>query len=272
MPLVLTLDKSLSLLEAVISHSEGIGTRALALELSLNVATAHNISRTFCHRGYLRQDPDTKEFFPGIRLMLLGKQHLSSFHSFGLSVGPIIDEVAKKLNESVMLAAINQGHILNLKYVPCRQALRVHEADDISAHAHCTAVGKVLLASLPKVELDTHLQRTSFQPFTPNTIVAADLFRAELAKIASQGYGRTRDEASIGVSAVAVPVRDPWGTVVAGIGASAPTIRLKDQAQFDRTLHELRNAALRVEQHWKDSRQAAPSGKTGPRRGRRPKV
>ncbi|SDT99002.1 transcriptional regulator, IclR family [Verrucomicrobium sp. GAS474] len=260
MPLVLTLDKSLSLLEAVVAHRDGIGTRALAQELDLNVATVHNIARTFCHRGYLRQDSGTKTFFPGMRLMLLGRQP-SYLQSLAVSASPIIEKVAKKLNESVMLASIDHGHILNLKYVPSRQALRVHEADDISDHSYCTAVGKVLLASLSKPELEAYLRKTPLQHFTPHTLSTPEALKEELRKIAIQGYGETRDEAAEGVSAIAVPVRDPWNVIVAGIGASAPTVRLQDADHFETTLRELREAAALVEKQWTENRQPEGKGK-----------
>ena len=254
MPLVLTLDKSLSLLEAVISRSEGIGTRSLAHLLGLNVATVHNIARTFCLRGYLRQDSKTKEFFPGIRLMLLGR-HPSYLRSISLSASPIIDEVAKKLNESVMLASIEHGHILNLKYVPSRQALRVHESDDISSHSYCTAVGKILLASLSEAELDAYLHKTTLQCFTSHTLGTPDQVKEELQKTAARGYAQTRDEAANGVSAVAVPLRDPWGVIVAGVGVSAPTVRLQNTSHFEAILGELRSAAARIEQQWVKTRE-----------------
>ena len=51
MPTVLTLDKSISVLETIVRSPEGIGTRAIAQELDINVATAHNIATTFAARG-----------------------------------------------------------------------------------------------------------------------------------------------------------------------------------------------------------------------------
>jgi DNA-binding IclR family transcriptional regulator len=255
MPRVLTLDKSLSVLEAVLSSRNGVGTRSLAHRLDLNVATVHNIARTFCERGYLRQDPETKSFAPGIRLMLLGR-HPSFLRSLSLSASAIIDGVAEKLNESVLFAAIDHGHVLNLKYVPSRQALRVHEAEDMSDHSYCTAVGKILLASLTDTELDSYLHSTPLQRFTPKTICEPAKLSEELKGVLARGYAQTRDEFCEGLSAIAVAVRDPWGTIVAGIGASAPTVRLQKSEQFETTLRELQNAASAVEQQWSQSRLA----------------
>lgn len=253
MPRVLTLDKSLSVLELVFSKRDGVGTRDIAYQLKINVATAHNIARTFCLRGYLRQDPNSKVFYPGIRLMLMGR-HPSYLRSLSLSASAIIDDLAKKLNESVMLASIDHGHILNLKYVPSRQALRAQESEDMSSHSYCTAVGKILLASLSEAELENYLHRTPLQRLTPRTLSEPQQVRDELKKVKAQSYAETHDEFCEGLSAVAVPIHDPWGNIVASVGASAPTVRLQKNAQFENTLRELRRAAAEIELHWTDAK------------------
>lgn len=253
MPKVLSLDKSLTVLEAIFRHRDGIGTRALAAELKLNVASVHNIAQTFCKRGYLRQDPDSKAFYPGIRLLLLGR-HPSYIRSLSQAASAIVDDVARKLNESVMLASMDHGRVLNLKYVPSRQALRVQESEDMSQYAYCTAVGKILLASMTETEFGIYLHETHFQTFTSTTINTPERLRHEIQVVREKGYAQTRDEFSEGISAIAVPIYDPWGTIVAGIGASAPTVRM-DQEEFELTLRELRRAAGEIEQQWQASHQ-----------------
>lgn len=252
MPKVLSLDKSLTVLEAIFQHRDGIGTRALAGELQLNVATVHNIAQTFCKRGYLRQDPDSKVFYPGIRLLLLGR-HPSYIRSLSLAAAAIVDDVARKLNESVMLASMDHGRILNLKYVPSRQALRVQESEDMSQHAYCTAVGKILLTSMTEGELFTYLREVQFQSFTPHTITTEERLRQEIQVIREKGCAKTMDEFCEGISALAVPIYDPWGAIVAAIGASAPTVRM-DRENFETTLQELRLAASQIEEQWRSSR------------------
>jgi len=260
MPRILTLDKSLSVLEAVFSARDGIGTRALAHHLELNVATTHNIARTFCQRGYLRQDADTKLFHPGIRLMLLGR-HPSYLRSLSLSAATIVDNAAKVINESVLLASIDHGHVINLKYVPSRQALRVQESEDMSDHSYATAVGKVLLASLSEAELDTYLHKMPPTRFTPNTVTDPVLLKQELRQVKERKYAETRDEFCEGLSAVAIPICDQWGTIIAAIGASAPTLRMQNAQQFETTLHELSQAATAIEQQWVKTHQAEAAKK-----------
>lgn len=249
MPPVSTLVKSLALLEAVYASRKGIGTRALAKKLGLNAATVHNIARTFCDEGYLQQDPESKVFRPGMRVMQLGR-HPSFRNSLTLTASPTVHRVAEQLDESVLLGAIEHGRIVNLIYIPSTQALRAREPEDVSDQSYCTAFGKVLLASLSPEDLGTYLKQTELKPYTARTLVDANALRRELARVEKQGYAKTIDECCEGISAVAVPIRNPWGEVTASIGASAPTLRMKKKGQFERSLDCLQDAAREIEALW----------------------
>ncbi len=249
MPRVSTLEKSLSILEAIFRSQDGIGTRSLAGQLGMNVATVHNIAQTFCDRGYLRQDPKTKLFEPGIRLVLLG-QHPRYRHTLVSTASAIVDDVASQLNESILLGSIEHGRMINLKYVPSQHALRVQEPEELSSHSYCTAFGKVLLASLSDKELEDYLRETELQALTPQTLNTPEKLRPELAGVRQDGYARTCDEYCEGISAVAVPIRNPWGGTLASIGASAPTLRLSKEEQITHSLNVLKQAAAAIEQLW----------------------
>lgn len=246
---VLTLEKSIALLEAVFAAPQGIGTRPLAKLLDENIATVHNISMTLCDLKYLQQDAKTKVFYPGLRLMVFSR-HPTYRRSLLQTGAPIIDAVAEQINESTLLAVIDGGRVINLKYSPGRQALRAHESDDMSDHAYATAVGKVLLASLTEPELDDYLKRVSLKRLTENTVRDGAALKAELAQVRKQRYARTVDEFCEGLSAMAVPVYDLWGNILAGIGCSAPTVRLQKPAQVKLTLAALQSAAANLEKAW----------------------
>lgn len=260
MPKVLSLDKSLSVLEAVFQSKNGVGTRALEQQLGYNVATVHNIATTFCHRGYLRQDPSTKLFFPGTRLMLLGR-HPSYLRSLTTAATAIVDEVAEQLKESVLLAFIEHGRILNLKYVASSQALRVHEPEDVTDRSYCMAIGKILLSSFVEQELEAYFRDIKLEQLTPHTITTPEDLRRELEKVREQGFAQTRDEYCEGISAVAVPIHDPWGSIIAGIAASAPTLRMQKSRQFKETLTTLQEAAMQIEKIWGEELHAESSKK-----------
>lgn len=255
MPKILSLDKSITLLETILHHPNGIGTRSLTHQLGYNVATVHNIAMTFLERGYLQQDPQSKRFFPGIRLAMLSR-HPSYSNSLIHPIRDTVEKLSEELNESVLLGSIEHGRIINLLYLPSKQALRVHEPEDLSDHSHCTAFGKILLSALSDTDLESHLHGVQLQQFTASTLTTAESLKAELAKVRSQGYAQTKDEYCEGISAIAVPIHDPWGAVFASIGASAPTIRMQKEGIFQNNLAALQKTAKIIEATWN---QGAPT-------------
>lgn len=249
MPTVLTADKTIDIIEAVASSPDGAGTRDLARRLSLNVATVHNIAKTLEARGYLRQSVTTRRFHPGLRLMLLGR-HDRSLQAMAELARPHVDRVAAELDESVMLGVLNGAQVVNLHYVPSRQALRVDEPEDLGPIAHCTALGKLMLAHMSAEELEAYLDRAPLTKFTERTICTRERLLEALEEVRAEGCSSTRDELCDGVSALAVPIADPWGAIIAAIGASAPTIRMRLPGQRERTGRALVAAAKQVQRAW----------------------
>jgi len=91
--------------------------------------------------------------------------------------------------------------------------------------AHCTAIGKALLANLPEAELKTFLEAGEFRSLTPKTITAAAILELELARVREQGYAVDDEEFAQGMRCLAAPVRNFTGQVVAAIGISGPVWR-----------------------------------------------
>src|SRR5690606_20223288 len=153
----------------------------------------------------LRQARDTKRFHPGVRLMLLGR-HDRFLDSMAAAARPHVERLAVELDESILLGVLDHGRVVNLHYIPSRQALRVQEPEDLGAIAHCTALGKLMLAHMPAEQLDAYLRDTPLKRFTPRTITKVTELRAELARVREAGFSDAHDELCDGVSAVAVPL------------------------------------------------------------------
>lgn len=250
-------------MERVARHHQGIGTRALAKELDMNITSVHNMATTLKERGYLRQDGSTKRFHLGSQIMVLSR-HGNLNVELTQAAMPFIRQAAEAVGESIMLTALVDRRITRVANLTSSKALSVQEPEDLSAVAYCTASGKVLLASLSPNALDEFLQDISIVKYTSNTIHTLAQIRAEVEKVRHQGYATTCDELSEGVSAVAVPVPDPWGHMAAAIGVSAPTIRF-DRALRTKALSVLRTAAAEISRTWwaqpAPTKEAEPKGK-----------
>ena len=98
--------------------------------------------------------------------------------------------------------------------------------------AHATSSGKALLAALDPGYVRELLEHP-LPTFTPNTIADATALEAELVTVRAAGWASVREELEIGLNAVAAPVRDSSGKVIAALSVSGPSYRL-EPTQFDR--------------------------------------
>ncbi len=229
-----TIDKCFDILETILgSDREGLGIREIARQLDINTTTVHNICQTLCVRGYLRQNPNSKRYQLGTGLLPLAQSN-QVWRNLEEAAEPLVRRCRQELDESIMLAVLDNTEVSTLIYLPSVQALRVHEPHAMGDRAYGTAVGKVLLSTLDNTALSRYFQLFPPRAFTDATITDPDRMRQELETVRTQGYALTCGELTPGVRAVAVPVLGPAGTPFAALGASAPQVRM-DIAQVELT-------------------------------------
>lgn len=245
---ILSVDKSLDIIEAVAAEPDGIGVRELSRKLGIGVSSAHNILMTLESRGYLRQVPETKVFKLGLKL--LGLNDAGRFREAMIEMAlPFAKDLIGRIGETVVLASLQNGVISKLFQLDSPHLLRAEEAVVDIEYAHATAYGKVLLSGMSVEAFLSYLKHSKLTKFTSKTLVDHEDIKQEVARVSSAGYAFTCDECVDGVSAVAVPIVKPDGSVVAAIGISAPTTRFgeKDRGTI---LKELKETAVQISEKW----------------------
>ena len=115
---------------------------------------------------------------------------------------------------------------------------------------HCTALGKVLLASAESAVLQEHheaaVARGGLLQKTPATILDPDKFLEELRSVASVGYALDREEFETGLCCAAAPIQGSEGAVVAALSLSIPRARCSDDALLDRVVPAVTESARRL--------------------------
>jgi IclR family acetate operon transcriptional repressor len=92
--------------------------------------------------------------------------------------------------------------------------------------AHCTAVGKAIMACLPEYEVDTIIKKHGLPRFTPKTLVTPAELKSDLKVCRQRGYAIDDEEHEEGVRCVAAPVMDHFGFPTAALSLSAPSFRI----------------------------------------------
>jgi DNA-binding IclR family transcriptional regulator len=221
---VRAVERALQILSCFDDRHPERGVSDIALAVGLHKATAHRIVTTLVSYGYLERADDGQRYRLGIALANLGFMVLRRT-DVRREAMPIMTELAGRLDETCDLSVYNRGEAYFVEVVQGSRALTIAAAVGRSLPLHATAGGKVLLAHVTEAERDAVLEGP-LSAHTHRTITRADELRRQLDAVRAQGYALDDEELELGVRAVAAPVRDRGGSVVAALTVACPTSRL----------------------------------------------
>jgi IclR family KDG regulon transcriptional repressor len=142
---------------------------------------------------------------------------------------PILENLRGSTKETVQLATLDGTLVVYLDKIEGLHALRVSitSIGTRKPYAHCSALGKVLLAYKSSDELQEIVNKLGepLQRFTDNTIQSRDQLLKELQKIRQQGFAFDREEVEDDLCCVSAPIRNYSRQVIAAVSISAPKSR-----------------------------------------------
>jgi IclR family KDG regulon transcriptional repressor len=219
---------SIRLLGSFSGEEDELGITTLATRLRLAKSTVHRLATTLTSSRFLEQNSETGKYRLGLALFELGAL-VRRRMDVANEARPKLRELLEKTGETVQLGIVDHFSVLYVYEMESRRAIRMAAAVGARAPLHCTAVGKVLLASQPpdyvKQVLDLGL--TSY---TPKTITRREGVLAMLADVSTRDYATDDEESEIGLRAIASPVRNHSGAVIAAVGVAAPVQRMNKKA------------------------------------------
>ena len=191
------------------------------------------------HR-YVERDPATGTYLLGPAFVGIQQRQLDVLRR---RAQPVLEALRDELGETVNLGILDHDAALYLEIAESRHGVRLVTARGDRDPIHSTALGKALVARLPRDEVAALLARTGMERRTKRTITSARSFHAELARVAEQGFAIDDGENDPDGRCVAVAV---GGTAVpAALSLSAPASRLP-MAAVPAVAKQLAAAALLV--------------------------
>ncbi|MDQ7828055.1 MAG: IclR family transcriptional regulator [Armatimonadota bacterium] len=217
-----TLERALAVIEALVASEGPLGVSELTRVLRLDKATVFRILAAWSRRGYVRQDPQTRRYDLDAGLLTLSARVLSRM-DLPQRARPYLAALVTRTGQSAHLAVLAPENPLWTVYVGQEKGPSRVQVDIGIGHvapAHCTAVGKALLAGLPPDRLRAVLADARLTKFTPKTRVTLPSLERHLAVVRRQGYAVDDEEFHRNIRCIAAPVRGRGGEVVASIGIS----------------------------------------------------
>lgn len=239
--LVPAVTRALDILELFLDGDGTLSAPDIVRRLELPRTTVHELVTTLAARKYLVPvQGQPGRYRLGVRPYQLGARY-SEHLDLAAEGQQVARSVAETCDETVHVAILEDTDVIYIAKVDSTHAVRMVSAAGRRLPAHCTSVGKMLLASLPEPELAARIpDGAALAGMTPNSITDPAALRASLAEIRARGVAVENRESNPDVSCVAAPVRDRTGQVVAALSISVPMIRWSE----DR-LPELEDLAAR---------------------------
>ncbi|MEU3605590.1 IclR family transcriptional regulator [Streptomyces sp. NPDC035033] len=240
--LVPAVTRAFDILELFLQGDGTLSAPEITRRLGLPRTTTHELVSTLAARNYLVPVPEQPgRFRLGVRTYQLGSRYAEQL-DLAAEGRRVAHEIAEACGETVHVALLEDADVIYVAKVDSTRAVRMVSAAGRRLPAHCTAVGKMLLAMLPAAELDALLDGRELTAMTPESITDPDVLRAALAEIAVLGVAVEQRESNPDVSCVAAPVRDRSGRVVAALSVSVPVIRWDEDRENELTALAVRGA------------------------------
>jgi DNA-binding IclR family transcriptional regulator len=219
------IQKAIAILETIANDTRALSLPDIAEQLSLPRQTIHRVIKQLEEIGLVVRDPGRERYRIGQRLNQLALATISNPHQNKTShavLQGLVDDVAETCNVGML-----DGHeVIYVDRVECDWPLRVQLKAGSRVPVYCTAIGKLLLANQDAEARQHILSVSKLKRYTDNTITTVDELEADLEEIRLLGYSINNQEDSVGLIAMAVPIRDIHGHVVAGLAVHAPEARL----------------------------------------------
>jgi len=225
---VQSLGRAFAILEEVARHREGIGLAELSKLVGLHNSTTFHLAKTMVSLGYMRQERDSKRYRVGRPLFALAASALDEIEMVNLAT-PILEDLSRETGESGHFAVRMGDSVIVIARTSGAGAFQLTDRVGVVRPAHCTALGKIILASLRPDQLKRFLERVELKPSTKKSITDPSLLLREIAEIRRSAIAFDDGEFNAEVRCVAVPVFNFTGEVIGALGISGPIWRMSDQ-------------------------------------------
>lgn len=230
-----SVERALMLLEQLRDGPQRLGPLAEALDI--HKSTVLRLLQTLEARGFVRRVDGEPRFALGLRLLELSSALLDDLDLRTVARAHI-EEVAAATHETVHLGILDRAQVVYVDKVESTHPVRMYSRIGARADAHCTGVGKALLAWTPEDDWgDVELRR-----YTDHTITDAQALRQELDRIRRRGFATDEQEHEESIRCIAAPVFDVHRAVTCAISVSVPAARMT-QAELEQHVPTLLDAA-----------------------------
>lgn len=216
------LAKGLAMIETFTADRPRQSISEAAAASGLDRATARRCLLTLTRHGYA--DWDGKFFTLTPRVLRLGTACLATM-PLPQIMQPLLDALSDRIGQSSSVSILDGAEILYVARAAQKKVMSISLMPGSRLPAHCTSMGRVLLAARPEAEALAILSAQPLQARTPRTLTDPGAIMAELARVRAQGFAIIDHEVELGLRSIAVPLISVHGKVVAALNVGVAAVQ-----------------------------------------------
>ncbi len=220
--------RALTIVDILAKARGELALNEIASRLSLPKSTVHGLVSTLKDFGYIEQSAFTGKYRLGVRFFEVGHIVAQGWEVRTVAA-PYVNKLLEELAETVHLVVLDKLEVLYIDKRESGRSLRIASRVGMRLPAHCTGVGKMLMAHLSPEERRKLINEKGLPKFTENTLTDVQVLEEELAKIRMQGFAIDNEEIMGSLRCVAAPIRDQTGNVISAISVSGPVSRMEGE-------------------------------------------
>ena len=218
---VRALERALDILDAFSLDEPALSLTELAARTGLAKSTATRLLAVLEERGYLERSAETERYRIGVRAFEVGSIYIQTT-TVEAEAQPALQRLARECHQTANLGILDRGEVVHLAVVPPDRPIRFSAAVGQREYAHCTSLGKALLATLEDGRLEAAVGGPELPGRTARTLRTLDALRADLARVRERGVALDDEESYSGLRCLAAPIYDDKGRAIAAISISGP--------------------------------------------------
>ncbi len=221
---VQTIQRAAAILRCFSKENPELGLTHISQKTNIHKSTVSRLLLALQREGFVLQNPENGKWRLGLSLLSLAGVVLERMDLRKLSQVHLLALVAQT-QETVNIEILDEDECVNIERIPSPKPIQYAGRIGRRTPLHCTASGEVFLAYLPPQQRDVLLPKT-LQAYTKQTIVDRQVLESKLEQVRTQGYAVAHEEFEEGLTAIAAPIRDHIGRVVATVSVAGPSYRI----------------------------------------------
>jgi len=227
---VKSLDRGLDILEYIATARHSPSFSQLLKDLEIPRSSLFHLLTNLLSRNFLERDPKTERYRLGAEVVEIARKVQRP--SLRDQVTPLLHQLSLEVSETCGFYVRRGDSVEVVASAISTQALSYTMKAGMNAPLYAVSAGKIMLSELRPEELSQYLARVTFAPVTPHTVRSKSRLKKEIGKVKATGFAYSREEFTLGITAIATAVRSE-AKIHGAINLAVPTARFTRSRDAD---------------------------------------